>query len=151
VKPALFGMIFYAGLSFGTYDTLRDKVLSLERDELFSISIKRPCAEKDGKMVTEWYVNSLCGMTAGLTAQFISFPMDSAKRRMQNAQLIHTQKALKDRLSMLATWKDLYARGGVRLIYKGFSLNIIRVIPATATSYTLNEAIHELFGVSRSK
>lgn len=109
-------MVFYAGLSFGTYETFREKVLNSKQEHYLGIPLKRQCA--DNGVVTEWYVNSVIGMTAGLLAQFVCFPIDTAKRRMQNANLIKTQAQLKDRLSIIATWKDLWRRGGIRLVYK---------------------------------
>jgi len=153
VWPALFGMIFYGGISFGTYETLHDWALNSKSDWLdlgvAKIPIKKP--NERGDVLTEWYVNSVFGMTAGLFSQFVCFPIDTAKRRMQNASLIETQRALSDRLSMIATWKDLWKRGGLRLIYRGFSLNVIRVLPATSISFMVNEELHNLFGVPRSK
>lgn len=146
LRPALAGMVFYAGISFGTYETLKESVVNSKQTDFCGIKIKH---NTSNGVITEWYVNSVCGMTAGLLSQFICFPIDTAKRRMQNANLIKSQAALKDRLSVIATWKDLWKRGGIRLVYKGFSLNVIRVIPATATSFTVNEKLHELFGVPR--
>jgi len=153
IKPALFGMIFYGGISFGTYETLHDWALNSKSDaidlKVLKIPIKSP--NENGDILTEWYVNSVFGMAAGLFSQFVCFPIDTAKRRMQNASLIKTQAALSDRLSMIATWQDLWKRGGLRLVYRGFSLNVIRVLPATCISFTANEKLHELFGVPRSK
>ena len=111
----MLGMVFYAGLSFGTYETLRDSSLKRESDYFLGVRYKRH-TEKGS--VTEWYVNSCCGMIAGLTSQFVCFPIDTAKRRMQNAHLIKSQAALKNPVSIIATWKDLWRRGGYRMIYK---------------------------------
>merc|ERR1712037_464378 len=139
----------YAGISFGTYESLREMVLSYPEETLYGLTLRR--TTPDGKIVSNWYMNSLCGVAAGLLSQFVCFPIDTAKRRMQNAKLIKSQAALKNSLSILDTWMDLWQRGGVRLIYRGFSLNIIRALPATATSFTVNEHVRELFQVPRSR
>lgn len=149
MSPALWGMIPYAGISFGTYESLREMVLSYPNDTYYGLTLRR--TTPDGKVVSNWYMNSLCGVVAGLLSQFVCFPIDTAKRRMQNAKLIKSQAALKNQLSILDTWKDLFNRGGMRLIYRGFSLNILRALPATATSFTVNEYVRELFGVPRSR
>jgi len=149
MSPALWGMIPYAGISFGTYESLREMVLSYPEETLYGLTLRR--TTPDGKIVSNWYMNSLCGVAAGLLSQFVCFPIDTAKRRMQNAKLIKSQAALKNSLSILDTWMDLWQRGGVRLIYRGFSLNIIRALPATATSFTVNEHVRELFQVPRSR
>jgi len=149
MSPALWGMIPYAGISFGTYESLRGIVLSHPEETLYGLTLRRTTA--DGKVVSNWYMNSFCGVAAGLLSQFVCFPIDTAKRRMQNAKLIKSQAALKNSLSILDTWMDLWQRGGVRLIYRGFSLNIIRALPATATSFTVNEHMRELFQVPRSR
>ena len=115
IRPALVGMVFYAGISFGTFETLKETVLNYHKDDILGIKIKH---NSEKGVMTEWYVNSMCGMTAGLLSQFVCFPIDTAKRRMQNANLIKTQAALKDRHSVMATWKDLWKRGGIRLVYK---------------------------------
>ena len=113
-------MIFYGGISFGTYETLHDWALNSKSDaidlKVLKIPIKSP--NENGDILTEWYVNSVFGMAAGLFSQFVCFPIDTAKRRMQNASLIKTQAALSDRLSMIATWQDLWKRGGLRLVYR---------------------------------
>lgn len=116
MSPALWGMIPYAGISFGTYESLREKVLSYPEERFYGLKLRRETPE--GKIVSNWYMNSLCGIAAGLLSQFVCFPIDTAKRRMQNANLIESQAALKNKLSILDTWKDLWQRGGFRLIYR---------------------------------
>ena len=116
MSPALWGMIPYAGISFGTYESLREMVLSSPDETLYGLTLRR--TTPDGKVVSNWYMNSLCGIAAGLLSQFVCFPIDTAKRRMQNAKLIKSQAALKNSLSILDTWRDLWQRGGVRLIYR---------------------------------
>ena len=50
------------------------------------------------------------GTTAALFAQLVVYPIDMARRRMQNAQLVKTQNNLKDRFSVFETLRDLWRR-----------------------------------------
>ena len=52
----------------------------------------------------------ISGATAAVISQLFVFPIDTARRRMQNAQLITTQNNLKDKMSVYQTLRDLWKR-----------------------------------------
>jgi solute carrier family 25 protein 16 len=147
VRPALIGMPFYAGISFGTFESLKES--AMEKDERFyGFEIK----DENGQLHTT--VNFALGATSATVSQFIIFPVDTARRRMQNASLIASQNSLKDKMSIWLTLKDLWKRSPnpffPTLIYRGFCLNILRAVPATATSFTVHEYLRNLFNVPRN-
>lgn len=145
LRPALVGMIFYAGLSFGTFETLREKAQA--RDHISFIPIKNERGE------INYFVNLVMGATAAVISQLFVFPIDTARRRMQNAQLITTQNNLKDKMSVYQTLRDLWKRSPnpyfPNLIYRGFTLNVLRAAPATAISYATHDHLRNLLGVPR--
>jgi len=151
LTPALIGMVPYAGISFGTFETLKEMALKLNHP-LMCYTI-----EYNGKEMTKlnWYVHSGAGTTAAVFAQLIVYPIDMARRRMQNAQLVKTQNNLKDRFSVFETLRDLWRRSPskfnrLELIYRGFSLNLLRAVPGTAISFTAHEQIRMALGVPRT-
>lgn len=145
LRPALFGMIFYAGLSFGTFETLREKAQT--HDHISFIPLKNERGD------IYYSVNFVMGATAAVISQLFVFPIDTARRRMQNAHLITTQNNLKDKMSVYQTLRDLWKRSPnpyfPNLIYRGFTLNVLRAAPATAISYATHDHLRNLLGVPR--
>merc|ERR1712196_530592 len=147
LQPALIGMVPYAGLSFGTFETISE--LALRSDHPLIVD-----KDSTGQKTLNWYVYSTAGGAAGIISQLIVFPIDTARRRMQNAQLVKSQNSLKDKFSVFATLRDLWCRSPnrfwkVSLIYRGFSLNLWRAVPSAMISYTTHEHLRVLFNVPR--
>jgi len=148
--PALIGMVPYAGISFGTFETLKEMALKMDHPDVsYTIAYEGGETRK-----LRWYVHSAAGSSAAIFGQLVVYPIDMARRRMQNAQLVHTQSLLKDRFSVTETLADLWRRSPSRfnrleLIYRGFSLNLLRAVPGTAISFTAHEQLRILFGVPR--
>ena len=71
LRPALVGMIFYAGLSFGTFETLREKAQA--RDHISFIPIKNERGE------INYFVNLVMGKFAAFFNQkiILDFRCDS--------------------------------------------------------------------------
>ena len=72
LRPALAGMVFYAGISFGTYETLREKVQ--EHDHIFSIPLKNDREE------TFYCVNLVMGKTG--SNRFIQISVPTGYKRL---------------------------------------------------------------------
>lgn len=146
IRPALIGMVFYAGLSFGTYETLREKALE-GSDKFLIFELKN----ENGELY--YLTNLFMGSAAALISQLLVFPIDTARRRMQNAQLITTQNNLKDKMSVYLTLRDLWRRSPnpyfPTLIYRGFALNVLRAVPSAAISFATHDHLRNFFGVPR--
>ena len=112
-------MIFYAGLSFGTFETLREKAqthdhisfipLKNERGDIY-YSVNLVMGKFRGVLIVATNSYLVLGATAAVISQLFVFPIDTARRRMQNAHLITTQNNLKDKMSVYQTLRDLWKR-----------------------------------------
>lgn len=83
----------------------------------------------------------LCGST---TAQVITFPGDTVKRRMQ------TNGAGGSSIYS-GTWdccKKIYTKDGALGFYAGLRANVVRAVPATAIQFLSYETLKKLFGQS---
>ncbi len=68
-RPAMGGVILYAGTSFYTFETLKFHV-----------------QEARGAPETSFWERQACGSLAGLAGQFMSYPLEIVRRRMQTAR-----------------------------------------------------------------
>ena len=98
----------YAGISFFSYEALRNRFVPEEELQHGKPSFKRMA----------------CGAVAGLLGQTSTYPLDVVRRRMQ------TQGALDSiqYVSLLGTLRHIVEKEGVRKgLFKGISLNFIKV------------------------
>lgn len=146
IYPALIGMVFYAGVSFGTYETLKERALLIDQGRLFFNH-----KDDDGSLLK--VSNFTIGAITGVISQCLVFPVDTARRRMQNAQLIPSQNRLNNQMSVRETLLDLWRRSPNKyfptLVYKGVSLNIIRAVPSSAISFTTYEYLCKQLNITR--
>lgn len=113
--PTILGVIPYAGLSFFTYETL-----------------KNFHAEKSGRSQPYTYERLIFGACAGIIGQSSSYPLDVVRRRMQTAGVTgHTYGTI------LGTMKEIVSEEGViRGLYKGLSMNWVKGPLAVGISFT---------------
>jgi solute carrier family 25 protein 42 len=145
VTPTLLGILPYAGISFATFETLKQTV----RDETGS----EPTT----------LVRLLCGGVAGLAGQAFTYPLDIVRRRMQTEGFTplhaHAQTAeggtaatnpnwqhLK-RAGMVETLKRIYRREGVRGFFKGFSMNVVKGPLSVGVSFTTYDLLKRLLHI----
>ena len=74
------------------------------------------------------------GGTAGVAMWIPVFPVDTVKSRMQSGE---------GNLSVGATIKEIYGRGGFRAFFPGFGPAIARAIPANAATFLGVELAHQ--------
>jgi len=105
VNAGIGGVIPYAGLNFGSRDTIRDW---LYKQKYW----REKCFETNGVpgFKTSWSL----GFSAGIITQFITYPIELMKRRKQNNSEIAYRTIARDFMK------------NPNQIYRGFSLNIIR-------------------------
>ncbi|KAJ8706910.1 hypothetical protein PYW07_012988 [Mythimna separata] len=120
-SATVLGVIPYAGVSFFTYDTLKQKYL-----EYFG--------KPQGAMV-----NVCLGGTAGAIAQTASYPLDIVRRRMQTARRrpdgTYPYASIKDTLVLV------YNSEGWRGFYKGLSMNWVKGPIAVGISFATYDSI----------
>ena len=104
ILPTMAGIIPYSGTSWMVKQTLQ---------EAFPTVFHR-----NPSLIERLSMNAL----AGLAGQFVTYPLDIVRRRMQMAQYDADGRLP----SLTATLRHLFATEGVRGLTKGFSLNIIK-------------------------
>ena len=85
-----------------------------------------------------------CGSLAGISAQTLSYPLDTVRHRMQ-ANGIGGQAAVYS-----GTWdciSKIIAREGLRGFFKGWGLNTFRALPGAAVQFTSYDKLKRLLGV----
>ncbi|CAO3636012.1 unnamed protein product [Cunninghamella blakesleeana] len=95
------GVMIYRGLSFGTYDTIKPLLPDHLRNSFL--------------------VSFLLGWSVTTAASLASYPTDTVRRRM----MMTSGEAVKYE-SSLAAFKEIIAKEGVKSLYKGAGVNIIR-------------------------
>lgn len=141
ITPTLIGMIPYAGASFFTYNTLKDFML-----KLFPNFVGSTKTDSDIIVLKTW-ASLLIGGFAGAISQTISFPMDVARRRMQLSQVLENPQAYK---GVWSTLLYVYRKNGLmKGIYRGLSINYIRVIPQQAIAYTTYEFMRQKLDLNK--
>jgi len=102
--PTMAGIIPYSGTSWMVKQTLQETFPTIWH--------RKP------SLIERLSINAI----AGLAGQFVTYPLDIVRRRMQMAQ----QGADGHLPSVMATLRQLIATEGLRGLTKGFSLNIIK-------------------------
>ncbi|XP_066303608.1 solute carrier family 25 member 16-like [Branchiostoma lanceolatum] len=137
--PTLIGMVPYSGLSFFTFDTL--KQLLLESGPRILLQHGR----HDDDRALRAPVNLVLGGVAGAIAQTVSYPLDVTRRRMQLAVLTSNAEKFSGCVRTLLT---VYRTDGVKHgLYRGISVNYLRVIPQVAMSFCVYEMCKQLLGM----
>ncbi|CAB1324443.1 unnamed protein product [Coregonus sp. 'balchen'] len=121
--PTILGVIPYSGITFFTYETL-----------------KNLHAERTRRSQPYSYERLAFGACAGLIGQSASYPLDVVRRRMQTAGVTGQQYG-----SVLGTMKTIVVQEGVvRGLYKGLSMNWIKGPIAVGVSFTTFDLMHNL-------
>ena len=142
ISATIVGMIPYAGVAFYTFNTLKDLFINFAPDVL-----ARPDMHAPDVLVLRTWVALCCGGFAGAISQTVSFPCDVARRRMQLANVLPDPQNYKTIWSTLVT---VYRQNGVAHgLFRGLSINYIKVIPQQAVAFTVYEFLKELVGLNK--
>ena len=121
------GIIPYAGISFFTYETLK---------ELYSDYFHQKKLHPLHRL--------LFGACAGLFGQSATYPLDIIRRRMQTNGISGPSRP--EYRGMWSTTKYVYATEGLRKgLYKGLSMNWVKGPIAVGISFTTFDLLHGLF------
>lgn len=93
------------------------------------------------------------GGIAGLIGQTVSYPLDVVRRRMQvpeyfNGFDTHNNRAVP--AIYTSTWdalKKIARAGGLSALFKGLSINYVKVIPSTAIGFTTYDFLMSSFNL----
>ncbi|SCV02565.1 LAME_0H02828g1_1 [Lachancea meyersii CBS 8951] len=122
--PTSIGVVPYVSLNFAVYEQLR---------ELIPVSVDPTWA-------------SLCklsiGAVSGGVAQTVTYPFDLLRRRFQ--VLAMSQNALGYRYTgILDALRTIGRTEGFKGYYKGLTANLFKVVPSTAVSWVVYEAVRD--------
>ncbi|XP_070544250.1 solute carrier family 25 member 16-like [Ptychodera flava] len=135
--PTILGMIPYGALSFYTFENMKYICLTYAPNILG----KRSAATDE--IVLRVPASLLCGALGGAIAQTISFPLDVSRRRMQLAMVLPDSK---DFSNVFRTLRTVYRQNGiVKGLYRGLSINYLRVVPQVAVSFATYELMKQIF------
>ncbi|GIY06118.1 graves disease carrier protein homolog [Caerostris darwini] len=137
-SPAVIAVIPKIGLSFYSFEKIKYLCLEYAPDV---------CGQYNsyGEQNLTVFAKLLCGGFAGAVAQIISYPLDTARRKMQLSNLSphHYRKGLFTTI-FLTYYQDGIARG----LYRGMTINFLK-IPMVAVSFTVYELLKEHFNVNK--
>ncbi|XP_064634456.1 solute carrier family 25 member 16-like [Lineus longissimus] len=134
ITPTLLGMIPYAGISFYVFEVLKKFCL-----KSFPNVTGTPYA--DGLTLT-MPAKLFCGALAGAMAQTVSYPLDVARRNMQLSTLLPNAEKYS---SCYQTLRTIYMEHGIyKGLYRGLTVNYMRVPPMVAVSFTVYETMRQL-------
>lgn len=150
VLPTLMGIMPYAGIKFFTYSLLKNKYREndhLARSAALSQSSEGQEQSADQKRLPI-HMMLLFGATSGLLAQSATYPFDMLRRRMQvqgmQIQGMQTgapgSKAVSE-LGLAKMFQLIVREEGVRGLFRGLSVNYIKVIPSTAIGFALYDSL----------
>ncbi|EDQ88927.1 uncharacterized protein MONBRDRAFT_32514 [Monosiga brevicollis MX1] len=128
IVPTYVGMLFYAGVSFGIYDFIKHSMLAVPQFQSTS-----------GPEHLNTLANLICGGTAGLISQTIAYPFDVVRRRMQIEQRQAGQNYQFH--GVFQSMRLLYSQGGLRMLFRGISLNYIREFPQVGLAFVAYEKL----------
>lgn len=125
VVPTLVGIIPYSGITWLTFQTLRDGLHTLHSPE-----------EADSSKSTD---KLIAGALAGLVGQSVTYPLDVARRRLQTGQGSSFVQA--GGTSFVGVLADIARREGAAALFKGLSLNWVKGPVATSISFLVHDTV----------
>eukprot|EP01117_Protostelium_nocturnum_P012828 TRINITY_DN4752_c0_g1_i1.p1 TRINITY_DN4752_c0_g1~~TRINITY_DN4752_c0_g1_i1.p1 ORF type:complete len:326 (+),score=73.99 TRINITY_DN4752_c0_g1_i1:159-1136(+) len=122
IYPTFMGILPYAGVNFASYEALKGIV-------------------KNGKKGAELTIpeNLLCGGIAGAVGQTVAYPLDVVRRQMQTAGLKDAHGF--NHKNTLSALKTIVEKEGWRGLFRGLSINYLRVGPQVAISFTTYDTV----------
>lgn len=118
---------------FGSYEGV--KMLFLKRDP----SLHNIADVKVWQQMT-------AGAVAGMSYNFVFYPADTIKSRMQTSGMESVNGGKSLRLTFLATGQELWREQGLRGFYRGCGITVFRSAPSSAIIFSIYEALRRHFG-----
>lgn len=141
MSATLIAMIPYNACNFYTVDS--SKRLALQSHPHIFGRID----PKTGEVTLKTQSRLLFAAMSAAVANTVGYPLDVARRRMQLALL--SSDTAKFSENAFKTLKLIYQENGItKGLYRGLSINYLRVVPLFAVQYAMNDSMKELFGLS---
>lgn len=143
--PTLLGILPYAGIKFFTYQGLK----RLWADRHGTALARSPHVAPDPRPLRPPLFLSLTfGGCAGLVAQTLTYPLDIVRRRMQVGNLRAGAEGA--HATMAGTARAILREHGWRGVFRGVSVNYVKVTPATAVGFTAYDQLKMLLGLENN-
>jgi len=84
----------------------------------------------------------LGGAAAGMSYNFVFYPADTIKSRMQTEEA----SLSKGRSTFLVVGRELWQQHGLKGFYRGCGITVFRAAPSSAIIFTIYEALRKFFG-----
>ena len=95
--------------------------------------------DDDEEPKLHFYQRLLAGAAAGMNYNFVCFPADTIKSRMQTAEVV---PGLKDgREKFWASCRALWKQQGLRGMYRGCGITVARAAPSSAVIFAVEEGL----------
>lgn len=138
--PTIYGMIPYAGVSFLTYENLKNYAYSLQHATTF---------DSNGKKRLKAWAYLGCGALSGALAQTASYPLEVIRRVMQIGGSSQIPGTVVYNSTMEAA-RGIWRRKGFRGFWVGLSIGYLKVTPMFAISFYVYEYMKKMFGIDVS-
>lgn len=89
------------------------------------------------------YQQMLAGATAGMAYNFVFYPADTIKSRMQTEEV--TQLTKHGRKTFGAVGAALWRQQGLQGLYRGCGITVFRAAPSSAFIFTIYEGLRQYF------
>lgn len=143
MAPTLIAMVPYNACNFYTVDSSK-RIALQSYPHIFGR--KDP---KTGEFTLKTQSRLLFAAISAAIANTVGYPLDVTRRRMQLALL--SSETAKFSQGTWKTLKLIYKDNGIgKGLYRGLSINYLRVVPLFAVQYAMNDSMKELFGLSTS-
>lgn len=124
-KFTMIGIIPYAGINFGVYETLKFHSKKFNQNEEFLFTNKM-----------------ICGAIAGAIGQTVTYPIDVLRRRVQTYGFADGVEPLKSN-TMIGALSHIIKYEGVKALFKGLSINYMKVTLVVSLCFTFYDTINE--------
>lgn len=123
--PNMCGIIPYAGIDLAIYETLKNAYIRKHSDNYHMPSPLLLLA---------------CGTCSSTCGQVCSYPLALVRTKLQ--------ATAHNRHTMTSLFKDILRHEGFQGLYRGITLNLLKVAPAVSISYIVYEHCRQSLGVS---
>jgi ornithine carrier protein len=108
-------------------------------------SLLRKSNAQDAAEALPLYQQMIAGASAGISYNFLFYPADTIKSRMQTAD-ISALAANGERQSFVGVARALWRQQGLKGMYRGCGITCARSAPSSAFIFTVYEGLRSYFG-----
>lgn len=137
VKPALIGIVPYAGVDLAVFETLKSAWYNL-----------RP---ENDKTNLPTHIMLLCGMLSGTCGAVLMYPLSLVRTRYWFLTRLQAQGTPSHPTYYNGAFdvvRKTYSKEGIVGFYRGLAPTLMKVLPAVGISYTVYEHSKREFGLS---